>query len=107
MKFVVSLLAATAFALTGLATISEESASAANWPTGCTYKQYKKMNNVGTRASCSSGGGYYRAVVVCRGHDGQTVTRENPNWVRPGTSSYVFCPSASYYQYSGINQKAG
>jgi hypothetical protein len=81
------------------------SASAAEWPTGCSHSKI----DGGATAICDSGGGQFRAVVTCNTLDGRTVTRVAPRWLRPGDgASFVFCPEfASGAIFSGVESQAG
>lgn len=86
-------------------TAAEGSVGSAAWPSNCSYGKYKSsLGSEGSKAICTSGGGQYRATVICKTWDGQTVNRDAPVWrnVGSGTVSYVFCPEQSFYSSSGI-----
>jgi hypothetical protein len=89
-------------------------ASAASWPTGCTYAKYTAkiptttQSFDGTKAKCTGGGGYYKAVVICRSaYTYEDGVYEAYDWRRPGTESIRLCPTSTVYRSSGILSKAG
>jgi hypothetical protein len=98
----------------GLWSATAGPASAASWPTGCTYAKYTVKvagtsgSTYGTRATCSGGGGYFKAVVICRSFlTFETAVYEAYDWKRPGQESIRLCPSTTQYMSSGIMSKAG
>jgi hypothetical protein len=114
-KRLVSLSAGAALAVgilggsTAVAAASQEASPTASRPTGCDYGPAKdKEEGLGTHAYCSSGGGYYKAVVNCKRDSGSIINRPAADWRKPGGKhSYVFCPAGTAYSSSGIMTKAG
>ncbi|GLU49959.1 hypothetical protein [Nocardiopsis ansamitocini] len=103
-------LVAGTFAGPSSAAAADEVGAAATWPQNCTYKQHKNQyGSVGTRANCKSGGGQYRAAVICTPIKGGVgVTRLAPVWRKPGSGySYVYCPPETVYSSSGVEKRAG
>jgi hypothetical protein len=115
-KYLRGPLAAAAMTLGILATstapaTADQVESAASWPSNCTFERFiDRYAGVGTKAICKSGGGQYRAAVICRPVlEGSDVTRLSPVWRNSGsgTYSYVYCPPETVYSSSGIEKRAG
>jgi hypothetical protein len=67
-------------------------AAQSGYPTDC--EDYQSNN--GWYAKCASGGGKFKATVICKPWDGgPQVHREAPDWSYPGGSSWVSCPPRS------------
>jgi hypothetical protein len=100
--------AIVAFFLVVSATIvAAPAASAASWPRNCTTQQ---LSDTTASALCTSGGGYYKATLICISYiTSQVVTAEAPTWVRPGGArfSHVSCPYMAFVYRVGILSKAG
>ncbi|MGC9541844.1 hypothetical protein [Streptomyces sp. UG1] len=84
---------------------------AKEWPKDCSYGKFKDIfKGEGTEAYCKSGGGKFKALVLCKPWSGgPIVNREAPVWqtVGNGKHSYVYCPPNTVYSSSGIMTKAG
>lgn len=106
-KRIYSLIGGTALAaaiVAGLPAMATAAPTAAAWPEDCSYGKYSN----GSSALCLSGGGQYRAVVICiPWNGGQLITREAPVWRDAGSGirSIVYCPPQSQYSSSGIAKR--
>jgi hypothetical protein len=99
------MMAATALVV-GTSALAAPPASAASWPSNCSnYKWSDQLSS----ATCTSGGGYFKASALCRSlvtFELVYVVSTGP-WMRPGNTSYVKCPYMSMVSSMGVLSKSG